>query len=108
MALVFLDDRTDLKVHSEDRRIQAYSWVRLRRGPNKQDIADGAHLRECGCTNPPAKVASVQPQAVIIAGADMGRIDNVERKLKKQVLVSFNLEQPDIRSEPLCRITDPG
>jgi hypothetical protein len=40
MTLVPIDDRADLfKIRTDDRRITAHSWVRLRRGPNKGDLA---------------------------------------------------------------------
>jgi hypothetical protein len=40
MTLVPLNDQADLfKIRSEDQRITAHSWVQLRRGPNKGDLA---------------------------------------------------------------------
>ena len=55
MTLIPLDERADLlKIRSEDRRITAQSWVRLRRGPNKGDLA---HVLETSINSDQVRIA---------------------------------------------------
>jgi transcription elongation factor len=78
MTLIPIDERIDIfNFRSQDRRIMARSWVRLRRGPNKGDLAYVLH----SSVNSDRVQIAVLPRGLFSLP---GGFDNKKRKRKSQ------------------------
>ena len=90
MTLVPVDVRIDLlKVRSEDRRIIPQSWVRLRRGPNKRDLA---YVLRADSNSDHVQIA-VMPR---IAFTTLERSTGNKRKRKPQRLAALPFDATQV------------
>ena len=90
MTLVSVDLRNDLlQVRSEDRRIKPQSWVRLRRGPNKRDLA---YVLRSDSNSDRVQIAVMPRMAFTVPGGSMDK----KRKRKPPRLLARPFDATEV------------